>query len=230
MKPSLSILSWIGPAARLAIQARGIALLVLAAALFTLSGCMGSFSKSTPPEYYQIDYSFEPSVCEKPFSGAVRVWTFTASTPFDREQMTVVSSLQSVRFSSTYKWVSPPGNMLADKLMRDLSLGSVFQDAVPVGNPLFAAYEISGQIYKFALDENGSLPRASLEVEISLWQEKPVRSVLFRKHFHYQSPPLPSPDPQEFAKTMSELVSRLSQDLRNDLCAISQDSSHRAGG
>ena len=46
--------------------------------------------------------------------------------------------------------------MIADNLMRDLSLGMVFENSVPVGNPMPAAYEISGQIYRFALEENGS--------------------------------------------------------------------------
>ena len=159
----------------------------------------------------------------------MRVWPFSAPAPFDREQMIVISPSLQVRFSSHYKWVSPAGNMIADNLMRDLSLGMVFENTVPVGNPMPAAYEMSGHIYRFALEENGSPPHAVLDLEISLWQEKPVRTVLFRKHFHYQSPPLTATGPGEFAAAMAGLVSQLSIDLRNDLCAITQDSSHPAG-
>jgi ABC-type uncharacterized transport system auxiliary subunit len=191
------------------------------------SGCLGSlFSKSPAPDYYQIDYSYQPSSCTKPFSGAVRIWPFGATAPFDREEMIVTSPSLQVRFSSHYKWVNPAGDMVANNLMRDLSSGKVFENIVPAGNPMPAAYGISGQIYRFALEENG--PHALLDLEISLWQEKP-RAVLFRKHFHYQSPPLTSAGPKEFAAAMSGLVSQLSTDLRNDLCAITQDSSHPAG-
>ncbi|MGA2404769.1 MAG: ABC-type transport auxiliary lipoprotein family protein [Syntrophobacteraceae bacterium] len=203
--------------------------LVLAVAL--LSGCLGSlFDKSPAPDYYQIDYPFQASSCAKPFSGAVRVWPLSAPAPFDREQMIVISPSLQVRFSSHYKWVNPAGNMIADNLMRDLSLGMVFENTVTTGDPMPAAYEISGQIYRFALEENGSPPHALLDLEISLWQEKPVRTVLFRKHFHYQSPPLPATGPGEFAAAMAGLVSQFSTDLRNDLCAITQDSSRPAGG
>ncbi len=202
--------------------------LVLAGSL--LSGCLGSLFKSAAPDYYQIDYPFQPLSCAKPFSGAVRVWPLNAPAPFDGEQMIVTSPSLQVRFSSHYKWVNPAGNMLADNLMRDLSLGMVFENTVPMGDPMPAAYEISGQIYRFALEENGSTPHALLDLEISLWQEKPVRTVLFRKHFHYQSPPLTATGPGEFAAAMSSLVSQFSTDLRNDLCAITQDSSHPAGG
>ncbi|MHC1729888.1 MAG: hypothetical protein AB9866_28460 [Syntrophobacteraceae bacterium] len=144
--------------------------------------------------------------------------------------MIAIAPKQKVRFSSTYKWVSPPGNMVADKLMRDLSLGTVFEDAVPVGNPMPAGYELSGQIYRFALEENGSPPRTVLDLEVSLWREKPVRIVLFRKHFHYQSASLRESDPNKFSKAISSLVSRLSTDLRNALCDLIPDSSHPAGG
>jgi len=90
---------------------------------------------------------------ETVFRGGARVAIFRIR-PFDHEQMVIVAPSQAVRFSSTYKWVSPPGNMLADKLMRDLSAAHVFENAVPVGSPMFAAYEMGGHIYRFALEEN----------------------------------------------------------------------------
>jgi ABC-type uncharacterized transport system auxiliary subunit len=208
----------------------GLTLLLLILGTMLLSGCSGLFSKSVAPDYYQIDYPFQPSGCSEPLQGAVRIWPFNAAAPFDGEQMIMMSPSHQVRSSSHYKWISAAGNMIADNLMRDLSLGMVFEDTVPVGNPMPAAYEISGQIYRFALEENGPSPHALLDLEISLWQEKPARTVLFRKHFHYRSPPLSATGPNEFAAAMAGLVAQLSTDLRNDLCAIRKDSSHPAGG
>lgn len=129
-----------------------------------------------------------PAVARTRFRGAARSRSYTASTPFDCELLTLGSSLQSVRFSLNRKLVIPPGYMFADEPMYALLPDPISQ--VSAGNPLFATCETSGQICRFALDENGSLPRVSLDLEISLWQKKPVRIVLFRKHFHYQSPPL----------------------------------------
>ncbi len=208
----------------------GLKLWVLILGTLVLSGCSGLFSKSVAPDYYQIDYPFQSSPCAEPFPGAVRIWPFSAPAPFDSEQMIMISPTLQVRSSSHYKWVDPAGNMIADNLMRDLSLGTVFEDTVPVGNPMPAAYQISGQIYRFALEENGPSRHALLDLEISLWQEKPARTVLFRKHFHYRSPPLSATGPEEFAAAMAGLVSQLSTDLRNDLCAIIKDNSHPAGG
>lgn len=196
--------------------------------LLALSSCGSLFPKGPAPDYYQIDYPFRLSSCNRQFAGTLRIWPFNAAAPFDREQMIVTSPSLQVRFSSHYKWINPAGDMVMNNLMRDLSLGKIFESVESAGNPMPAEYGMGGQIYRFALEENGPSPRALLDLEVSLWQEKP-RTVLFRKHFHYESPPLTSTGPDEFAAAMAGLVSQLSTDLRNDLCAIMQGSSHPTG-
>jgi ABC-type uncharacterized transport system auxiliary subunit len=192
------------------------------------AGCSGSlFSTGPAPLYYQIDYPFAPSGCTHPFKGVVRIWPFGASPPFDQEQMVITSPSLDVSFSSHYKWIKASGDMVANALMRDLSVAMVFDGVVPATDPMPAAYGMSGQIYRFSMERTGSTTYAVLDLEINLWQEKP-RAVLFRKHFHYQSPPLDSTDPGEFASAMAKLTSSLSIDLRNDLCAIMQGNSHPA--
>ncbi len=206
-----------------------VGLLFSAFCAVLLSGCVQSlFPKLPPPQYYQIDYPFQPSYCAEPFAGTVRIRPFTASAPYDREQMIATSPRLRVRFSSHYQWVAPPADMVANYLMRDLSSGKVFENVAPAGSFMPAAYAMSGQIYRFDLEKSGASSKAVLELEISLWREKP-RAVIFRKHFHYQSPPLTSNSPGEFAAAMSGLVAQLSMDLRNDLCALRKDSLHPAG-
>ncbi len=208
---------------------RRIATVAAIVFVLAISGC-ASLLRTKAPDYFQLDYAFEPSTCSKPFPGAVRVWSFSASAPYDNEQMVAVTPSGNVRSSSNHKWISPPGDMLADKLMRDLSMSHVFEDAVPVGSPIAAVYGISGHVYRFAIEENGSPPCAVLDVEITMWRESPPRTVLFRKHFHYRSAPLSKTEPLEFAGAMAGLASRLSVDLRNGLCAITADSSRRGDG
>ena len=194
-----------------------------------LSGCPQSlFPGSPPPQYYRIDYPFQPSICARPFPATVRVWPLSALAPWDREQMIATSPDLEIRFSSHYQWVAPAGDMIANDLMRDLSMGKVFENVAPPGGFMPAAYGMSGQVYRFDLEKSGASSNALIDLEITLWLEKP-RTVIFRKHFHYRSPPLTSNGPGEFAQAMSTLVSRLSVDLRNDLCALRKDSSHPTG-
>lgn len=197
---------------------------------FLVSGCLHSlFPAQAPPRYFRIDYPFQPSNCAAPLPATLRVWPFSASPPYDREQMIVTSPGLQVGFSSHYQWIAPAGDMVANALMRDLSVGKVFESVAPAGSSMPATYGMSAQIYRFDLEKNRTSPGAVLDLQISLWREKP-RDIIFRKHFHYRSPPLKSNDPEEFAEAMSALVAKLSLDLRSRLCALRQDSSHPIGG
>ncbi|MDR3569843.1 MAG: ABC-type transport auxiliary lipoprotein family protein [Syntrophobacteraceae bacterium] len=197
--------------------------------LLLLPGCLQSlFPKSSPPQFYRIDYPFHPSSCAEPFPATVRIWPFNGALPYDRQEMIATAPGLQVRFSSHYQWVASPPDMIANDLVRDLSIGKVFENVASAKSSMAAAYGISGQLYRFDLEKRGASSYALLDLEITLWREKP-RTVIFRKHFHYQSPPLTSNGPSEFAAAISELVSHLSMDLRNDLCTLSKDSSHPAG-
>ncbi|MGC9196682.1 MAG: ABC-type transport auxiliary lipoprotein family protein [Syntrophobacteraceae bacterium] len=193
------------------------------------SGCLQAlYPKTGPPQYYRIDYPFQPLLCAKPFPATARIGPFTASAPYDREQMILSAPGREVDFSSHYQWIAPAADMIANDLLRDLTIGKVFENAAVAGSNVPATYSMSAEIYRFDLEKGGRSSRALLDLEITLWREKP-RRIVFRKHFHYQSPPLASKGPSEFAAAMSGLVARLSMDLRNDLCALSKDSSHPAG-
>ncbi len=195
-----------------------------------LSGCLHSlFPESPPAQFYRIDYRFRPSGCAAPFPASLRVEAFQAPAPYDTTRLIATSPSREVFFSSHYQWVAPAGDMVASDLMRDLSIGKVFENVVPAGSPIPATYRMDGQIYRFDLQKSRTCSNALLDVEISLWRQKP-RVIIFRKHFHYESPPLQSNGPAEFAAAMSALVSRLSSDLRGDLCTLRQDSLHPAGG
>jgi ABC-type uncharacterized transport system auxiliary subunit len=193
------------------------------------SGCLQSlYPRTRPPQYYRIDYPFQPSLCNRPFPETVRIGPFAASAPYDGEQMILSAPGRKVDLSSHYQWIAPAADMVANDLLRDLSIGKVFESAVPAGSSVPAAYGMSAELYRFDLKKDGASSRALLDLEITLWREKP-RRIVFQKHFHYQSPPLASSGPSAFAAAMSDLVARLSLDLRNELCALSKDSSHPAG-
>ena len=189
-----------------------------------LGGC-SSLLSSTPPRYFQLDYSNAEMQCLDSIPEDVRVWPFSASAPFDREQMMVLDdSARQVRFASEYLWVTQPGTMLSDILLRDLSQCRVFTKAVPAGDPFGAEMNMGGHVYKFALTEFQGRKRAEISVEVSLWREKPKRRILFRKQYHLESEPLKETGPEAFATAMSRLTRQLSAELHEDLSAVRKDS------
>ncbi len=191
-----------------------------------LAGCASYFASGSPPLYYEIDYPASPLPCTNGWAEGVRVWPFSASAPYDREEMIILDVDHKVRFSSVFRWVAVPGVMVADRLLEDLSRSSLFSQTMPSVHRHSSALELSGHLHRFAWEERGAGgKRAVLDVEINLWREDPKRDVLFRRHYHFESPPSASGSPETMASAMSALVRQLSQTLQRDLCAMKPGSS-----
>jgi len=137
--------------------------------LLGLSGCLGSLvSTSSPPRYFQISYSYKPEKCIGKIGGTLKIWPFSASAPYDRDEMIVLDSFRQVHFSPLYRWVSFPGNMISDMLLRDMSRSTLFNQVVTAGNSAETGLEMGGHVYEFAWRQEAGSGHAVLDVEISL--------------------------------------------------------------
>ena len=198
-------------------------LLPTALLLVALTGCLGKLTSSTPPRYYDVNTPFAPAGCAHPSKRSLTVWNFTASAPYDREQMIILDPKGEVRFSSEYRWVSLPGALLADQLLRDLSREGLFTKVVSPGDPFSATTHLGGHVFRFALEQSERTSRAVLEAEITVWEDRPERSlaerrILFGKTYRFESEPTEDADAAFLARSMGGLVQKLSRQLREDLC------------
>jgi ABC-type uncharacterized transport system auxiliary subunit len=198
---------------------KSVSCLLLVAMFLLATGCASFFSSGSPPVYYEIEYSASPLDCSGGWKEGVRVWPFSASAPYDREEMIILDADHKIRFSSVYRWVATPGVMVADRLLQDLSRTSLFARTTAPVNRLASALELSGHIHRFAWEDRGSdRKRAVLDVEVNLWQEEPKREVIFRRHYQLESPASGSGSPEAMAEALSQLVRELSDSLQRDLC------------
>lgn len=196
--------------------------------LIGLTACLGRLTSSEPPRYFEVDYAYQPQACAHRFSEGVRVWHFSASAPFDRDEMIIIDPARHVRFSPQYRWVALPGVMISDRLLEDLVGATLFARTVRAGDPYTPRLQLSGNVFRFAWEESGSSARAVLDVEVSLWSEDPKSDILFRKQYHLESEPVSGGGSQRFAEDMSRLVERMSSQLQQDLCAMLKGSSSPA--
>ena len=193
--------------------------LPLIAAVALLAGCSSLIVSSTPPPvYYQLDYAPAAPNCGKAFQQGVRVRQFTASSPFDRPAMVVTKPQGQVLYSQAYQWVASPGTLVAESLLRDLSQGTLFPQAVSGADTTAVPLELTGHIFAFAWERTGSASRPLLEAEVSLAGGEPPGRVLFRKNYHMEGRSLKSDDAQAFARGMSALMRDFSETLQKDLC------------
>lgn len=197
-------------------------------------GCSSMLIKNTKaPIRYQLTYKAAPVNCTASFGKGLRVWDFSAISPYDQTQMIVEKPDGQTLFSGNYQWVANPGEMVAQSLLRDLSTGSMFTQVVSASDPANVKLDMTGRVFEFAWRRSGASARAVLQVEISVSSTAANPSVLFRKSYDLESSPFADDSSSEtFAGAMSELVGELSRRLREDLCktASSNSSTRMAPG
>jgi ABC-type uncharacterized transport system auxiliary subunit len=192
--------------------------LVLTATVFLTACSSLLLSTTAPPVYYQLQYAPEEVECARGFDQGVRVWDFSTAHPFDRTDMVVVKGRGEVLYSSSYQWVANPGTMVAQDLLRDLTLGALFPQVVSGESPLTVPLELTGRVFVFGWEKSGPQARAVLQVEVSL-TDTTAQKVLFRRTYTLESQPFKEDTSSEFARAMDGLAGEFSGRLRRDLCS-----------
>jgi ABC-type uncharacterized transport system auxiliary subunit len=194
--------------------------LILSVSILVLAqGCSSLLVKSTPaPVYYRLDYAPVTIECTHGFSEGVRLLNLVTSSPYNQTGMVVIENGQKVKYSSDYQWVSSPGALVADTLLRDFSRGTLFPEAVAATNLQRPSLELSGHIFTFAWEKTDEGYRARLSVEISLTETADNRGVILRKSYQLDSRPYRQNTADKFAEAMNAVMAEFSRKLQEDLC------------
>ena len=192
----------------------------LAFSLILGAGCSSLLMSTTsPPTYYQIEYTPSGGMCSKTFGEAVKVWDFSTATPYDRDDMVVLEGERQVLYSSGQQWVARPGTMIAQSLIRDLDFDPLFLQAIGPNSPVVAPLELSGRVLVFAWEKTGVEYRAVFQVEVSLMESRGPGEILFSRDYRFESDTTKNNTPSAFARAMSVLANDFSKNLRRDLCS-----------
>lgn len=184
-----------------------------------LGGCSKLIPKAAPPVFYELEYTPPAVMCPQPFNQDLRIWDFTAPSPYDSPQMVVLKEEHQVQPSNIYAWVQAPGPLVAGKLIHDLGASGVFAAVTGAQDPAHHAFEMSGRIFVFAWDTTGGQNRAVLEAEISVVRATSAAERVFNQRYQLSSPARPTNTSNAFAEAMSQVAMELSQRLAQDLCS-----------
>jgi ABC-type uncharacterized transport system auxiliary subunit len=185
-----------------------------------LAGCVSfHLPTSAPPVYYQLDYESPRVHCSGIFKEGLRVWKFTSSSPYGRTDMIVVKPDGEIQKSSSFQWIATPGTMVAEKLLRDLTSSRLFPLVVSANDPATVPLELTGHVFRFAVERFGPLSRAALQVEVSLVDNRKPRRVILRREYAFRSQPFGEQSSAAFARAMSDLMRKFSEKFQRDLCS-----------
>lgn len=201
-----------------------------AAGLLAISGCSSLLVSSTPPPvFYALEYEPPRVDCPGGFGKGIRGWRFSASSPYDRTAMIVSKPGGEILLSGTFQWVAPPGTLLSQRLLDDLSRSPIFTRVVPQNAPEPAPLELTGHIFSFACERGEGGARALLDVEVSVAESGGQRRDIFRRRYRVQSSLFEEDSSSAFAEGMSSAVRTLSGELSQDLCKSAESAEAATG-
>ena len=185
-----------------------------------LAGCVSfHLPTSAPPVYYQLDYESPLAHCSGTFKEGLRVWKFTSSSPYGRTDMIVVKPDGEIQYSSNFQWITTPGTMVAEKLLQDLTSSRLFPLVVSANDPATVPLELTGHVFRFAVERSGTISRAALQVEVSLVDNRKPRRVILQREYDFRSQPFSEQSSAAFAQAMSNLMREFSEKFQRDLCS-----------
>jgi hypothetical protein len=109
---------------------------------------------------------------------------------------------------------------VSESLLRDLSRSRLFPQVVSANDPASAPLELSGHVFRCALERSGTISRAALHVEVSLINSETLRRVIFRREYDLRSPPFVEENSVAFARAMSGLMREFSEKFQQNLCTV----------
>jgi len=192
-------------------------------ALMTAQGCSSLLVKSTPaPVRYQLDYAVPEVSCPAAFEQGLRIWDLMSTSPYDQTGMVVVGAEGQVEYSGKYQWVSPPGTLIAQRLLQDLSRSDLFSQVVAANAPQNPPLELTGQVFTFAWHNTGKGFQPVLNLKLDLTRNGTHPEVVFRRTYQMAGDVYQNNDPQHFVQAMDALMRDFSQQLQEDLCRAAQ--------
>lgn len=194
-----------------------IGLLLLFVFIFT--GCL---SRSKPA--YIIDrYLFEYA---SPVVGdltllpeSVKIERFSVNQSFNTQSMVYKPYPFKFMTYNYSRWRVNPGDMVTDYFLRDLRNANIFLAVFSHQNIEKTRFVIEGQVQDFLESADNGSVKAVLSVSISLLdmnKKEIFERVVFQRQYGFQEQ-IGGHAPEELAKGMSINMSRLSEQLINDI-------------
>lgn len=118
-----------------------------------------------------------------------------------------------------HRWRSDPGDLVSDRLRRDLATGALFAAVITSDNNLPADYRLTGTVDEFLEWGENKKREAVLSISITLSGEDPsaMERVVLLHRAYRANRPIEGTDPPSLVKAMSQAMAELSLQVMTDV-------------
>jgi ABC-type uncharacterized transport system auxiliary subunit len=200
--------------------------LVLLHIAWIVCGCSISTNPSKPIYYYTLDYQNLSSDEPSSLPVVIRINRFSVSPPFDSQKIIYADKGLHRNAYTHHRWISPPGELMAYLIARDLKASKHFRTVLTPDSALGATHIIEGWIEKFLEEDTDEVWTASLCLHITLLHAEntdPVKRIIFQNTYRAKTNAT-AKTPGALAEAMSGSVAQISETLLKDIHNALSDS------
>ena len=200
--------------------------------LFVLLITACSFSPAPPQPiyYYTLDYDIAPLADGPVLPAVIRIDRFSASPPFDSQRIIYADQGLHRNAYAFHHWISPPGELMAYMVARDLRRTNRFQAVLTPDSLLRATHIVNGWVEEFLEEDAAESWQASICLHITLLSAEsrdPSEKIFYQKTYRARAvsqAKTPSALAQAMSTAAADISGRLIEDLYATLTSGAPDS------
>jgi len=184
---------------------------------FTVVGCGGLHQAPKPIIRYTINYAPTPTLesFENRLPAIIKVERFGSAPGFANSHMIYATSRLERNSYVYHQWFSPPSEMVAYALVKDLKASQAFTAITFPGDRIKASHVLTGSVTDFYEKDEGTTWQAVFGVSILLFSEAPLnlqKQILLERQYTTQVA-CQEKNVFAFAKAMNTAVQSISNQI-----------------
>lgn len=192
--------------------------LLLLGILLSCSSCISLTRPYKEIFSYQIVYD-PPEVKGLPFPNVVvRIVAFSVAPSFDKQKIVYSTGANQLSVYEYHTWVTNPGEMLSDLLIRDLIASGNYQAVVDLKSSINPHYEVEGVLERIYEKTEGDIWWASLRLRALIFYYDKGKHVLLQRVYEKESK-IVEHMPAGIVEAMGEAAKATSLSLQQDINA-----------
>jgi ABC-type uncharacterized transport system auxiliary subunit len=187
--------------------------------VFIITGCLSRSKPAYMIEHYMFEYTSPVVTNLASLSESIKVERFSVNQSFNSQSMVYKPYPFKFMTYNYSRWRVNPADMVTDYLLRDLRNTGIFLGVFSHYDIEKTRFVIEGQVQDFleAADKNELNTILSVNISLLDTGHKDItEKIVFQRQYKFQEQ-IKEHTPEGFAKGMSINMSRLSEQLVNDI-------------
>ncbi|MHB8138173.1 MAG: ABC-type transport auxiliary lipoprotein family protein [Smithellaceae bacterium] len=195
-----------------------------------LAGCFTGGKPQYNIESYILNYPAPSWNQHDKLAASVKFNRFSIAAAYNSTRMIFRNDAYSVDSFNYSHWAVNPADMVADKLLDDMTGSGLFQTVFSYQEPEGGRFIVSGGIEEFLLNINNNNKTAVISITITLQDSRKKETgkrIMFQKKY-IRAEPLQDSSPRGYCQAASQAMQALSREIISDIYAAIKNASPSA--